>query len=69
MIPLHQAISKRIRCPQCGASALALPSKRRVSIGPNSPVIATANAWCMVDCPRTGKKLYRAETPVEVVES
>jgi hypothetical protein len=69
MIPIHQAISRTIKCPQCGAPSLALPSKKRVASGPNAPIIMTANAWCMVDCPRTGKKLYRAETPVEVIES
>jgi hypothetical protein len=69
MIPIHQAISKRIKCPQCGGPAQALPSKRRVSFGPDSPIIQTAAAWCMVDCPKTGKKLYRSDTLVEVIES
>jgi ssDNA-binding Zn-finger/Zn-ribbon topoisomerase 1 len=69
MIPIHQAIGQFVKCPECGAVALVRPSKARVATNqPQSAQITSAAKWCLVDCPKSGKKLYPQGTAVEVVE-
>ncbi len=69
MTLIHNAIGQFIKCPECGTVALVRPSKARVAMGqPQSAPIASAARWCLVDCPKTGKKLYPSNAAVEVVE-
>jgi ssDNA-binding Zn-finger/Zn-ribbon topoisomerase 1 len=69
VIPIHQAIGHLVKCPECGATALVRPSKARVATNqPQSAEISSAAKWCLVDCPKSGKKLYPQGTPVEAVE-
>lgn len=68
MIAIGQAIGRTIKCPECGAPSKVHPSKARVGNGPDAILIQTAALWMMVECPRTGKKLYPRGTPVEIIE-
>jgi hypothetical protein len=69
VIPIHQAIGQFVKCPECGATALVRPSRARVAANqPQSAPIVSAAKWHLVDCPKSGKKLYPQGTPVEVVE-
>jgi hypothetical protein len=68
MIAIGQAIGRMIKCPDCGAPSKVSPSKARVGTGPEAIEIKTAAMWMLVECPRTGKKLYPRGTPVEVID-
>jgi hypothetical protein len=70
MMLIHKAIGQFVKCPECGAVALVRPSKTRVlAHQPQSAEISSAAKWCLVDCPKSGKKLYPQGTAVEVVEA
>jgi hypothetical protein len=72
LIPIHQAIGKRIKCPQCGAEAAVKPAQVRFAPGVNPGHAMMTPAWYEVVCPRDGRKLYPSSGPemplVEVIE-
>jgi hypothetical protein len=74
MIPIREAVGRTIACPivsgksACGKPAAVGHSAGRVLPGPqDSEPIRTARTWYKVDCPRCGARLYRHNTPVEVI--
>lgn len=69
MIRISEAVGRQIACPDnhCGHAAPVRHSTDRVSEKGDGEPIDTAHLWYLVDCPRSGRKLYRAHTMVEVV--
>ena len=69
-IPIREALGRKIRCPDnhCGHPALVQHARDRVSRAAQSAPIRTAAQWYLVECGRSGAKLYKANTMVEVVE-
>ena len=80
MIPLSEAVGRTIRCPDegCGAPARVEPSRDRPAgpgglpappgTAPPANVVAQRMLWAIVRCPRTGGKLFAANTMVEVLD-
>lgn len=79
-VPLHAAVGLRVRCPDegCGATSAVLPPRGAAAKAgglPPPPGMAAAGVgpvvqaprWCIVQCPRTGAKLFPGHQPVEVV--
>ena len=74
-IPIQDALGRLIRCPAetgkgitCGHPVEVRHAKGRVSReGPSQP-IRTAARWYLLECGKSGNKLYKKDTPVELAE-
>jgi hypothetical protein len=69
VIAIKEAVGHRIKCPICGEAASVEHARQRVDMNkPHSAPIPSAHMWYLVDCKRSGKKLYKHDTKVEVVQ-
>jgi hypothetical protein len=80
MIALSEAVGRTIRCPDegCGARSVVERSRDRPAgpgglpgppgTAPPANVVAQRMLWAIVRCPRTGSKLFAANTMVEVLD-
>lgn len=70
-VPIRDALGRQIKCPapNCGHPVEVIRAQGRVSQHPGrSEPILTASRYYRCDCPRSGNKLYPANTPVEVID-
>lgn len=82
-VPIREALGRTVRCPDegCGRPSKVLASRHQAAtpggVPPppwktptpgGAPAVSTNKLWYLLHCPRTGPKLLRHDTMVELAD-